>query len=174
MTMTHQLRKLTLTAHVTSSVGFLGAVAAFLALAVAGATGQDAQMVSACFLSMELITSFVIVPLCFASLLTGVVQSLVTPWGLFRHYWIVVKLLLTVLSTIVLLVHTESISYLAHLAAGTELSGVDLAGMRLQLMIASGAAFFVLLTATALSIYKPQGMTPYGWRRGHDNVALPG
>jgi hypothetical protein len=96
-----------------------------------------------------------------------------TPWGLFRHYWIVVKLLLTVLSTIVLLVHMKPISYLAHVAAGTEGSNADLTGLRFQLVIASGAAFFVLLTATTLSIYKPRGMTPYGWRRRHD-IALPG
>jgi hypothetical protein len=163
-----------LTAHVTSSVGFLGAVAAFLALAVAGATGGDARMVSAFSLAMESITSFVILPMCLASLLTGVAQSLMTPWGLFRHYWVVVKLVLTVLSTIVLLVHMKPISYLARIAAGMEGSSADLTGLRLQLMIASGAALFVLLTATALSIYKPRGVTPYGWRRRHDKVAQPG
>jgi hypothetical protein len=163
-----------LTAHVTSSVGFLGAVAAFLALAAAGATGGDAQMVSAFSLAMELITSFVIVPMCLGSLLTGVAQSLMTPWGLFRHYWVVVKLVLTVLSTIVLLVHMKPTSYLARIAAGTEGSSADLTGLRFQLMIAAGAALFVLLTATALSIYKPRGMTPYGWRRRHDKVAQPG
>jgi hypothetical protein len=172
--MAHRLRELMLTAHVTSSVGFLGAVAAFLALAVAGAARQDAQVVSACSLAMELITSFVIVPLCIASLLTGLVQSLMTPWGLFRHYWIVVKLPLTVLSTVVLFVHMKPISYLAHVATGAEWSDADLAGLRFQLVIASGAAFFVLLTATALSIYMPRGMTPYGWRRRHDNLAVPG
>jgi hypothetical protein len=123
---------------------------------------------------MDLITLFVIVPMCFASLLTGVAQSLMTPWGLFRHYWVVVKLVLTVLSTIVLLIHMKPISYLACVAAGTEWSNTDLTGLRFQLIIASGAALLVLLTATALSIYKPQGTTPYGWRRRHDNVAQSG
>lgn len=45
--MTPRLRKLMLTAHVTCSVGSLGSVAVFLALAVAGLTSQDAQMVRA-------------------------------------------------------------------------------------------------------------------------------
>jgi hypothetical protein len=156
-----------LTAHVTSSVGFLGAVAAFLALAVAGGTGWDARMVSACPPAMELITTFVVVPLCFASLLTGLVQALITPWGLFRHYWIVVKLVLTVLSTIVLLVHTKPINELARATTETEWSNADLAGLWFQLIIASGAAFIVLVTSTALSIYKPRGMTPYGWQLRH-------
>jgi hypothetical protein len=73
-----------------------------------------------------------------------------------------------------LLVHMNPISYLAHLAAGMEGSDVDLAGLRFQLAIASEAALLVLLTATTLSIYKPQGMTPYGWRRRRDNIAQPG
>jgi hypothetical protein len=73
-----RLRKFALTAHVTSSVGWLGAVAGFLALAVAGLTSQNAQMARAAYLAMELITWFVIVPLGLASLLTGLVQSLGT------------------------------------------------------------------------------------------------
>jgi hypothetical protein len=172
--MTLRLRELVLTAHVATSVGFLGAIAAFMALAVAGATGQDARTVGAFSLAMELVTSYVIVPMCFASLLTGVVQSLVSPWGLFRHYWVVVKLLLNILSVIVLLVHTKPIAYLAQVAAGMEGAGADLAGLRFQLAVASGAALLVLLAATVLSIYKPQGMTPYGWRKQHGKVALPG
>ena len=71
MTMRPRLRKFALTAHVTSSVGWLGAVAGFLAPAVAGLTSQDAQMVRAAYLAMDLTTWFVIVPLSLASLLTG-------------------------------------------------------------------------------------------------------
>jgi hypothetical protein len=168
VTMSPQLRQFMLIAHVASSVGFLGAVAAFLALAVAGATGRDAQTVNAFSLAMDLITSVVIVPICFVSLLTGLVQSLMTPWGLFRHYWIVVKLLLTVLSTVVLSVHMRPIGYLARIAAGTEWSSADLTGLRFKLVFASGAALLVLLTSTVLSIYKPRGLTPYGWRGQHE------
>jgi hypothetical protein len=164
-----RLREFVLTLHVTSSVGFLGAVAAFVALTIAGATGQDARTAGAFSLAMELITSYVIVPICFASLLTGLVQSLITPWGLFRHYWVVVKLLLNVLSAIVLLVHTKPIGVLAQVAG--EGAGADLAGLRVQLAVASGAALLVLLAATALSVYKPKGLTPYGWRKQHGKVA---
>jgi hypothetical protein len=118
MTMTTGVRKFALTAHVTSSVGLLGSIAAFLALAIAGLTSQDIKMVRAAYLAMELIARIVIVPLAFASLLTGLIQSLGTPWGLFRHYWVVVKLLLTVFATVVLLVKMELIGYAARLAGG--------------------------------------------------------
>ena len=107
--MTPPVRKLALTAHVTSSVSWLGAVAAFLALAIAGLARSDAQMVRAAYLATEMITWFVIVPLAFASLLTGLIVSLGTPWGLFRHYWVLVKFMLTILATVLLILHTQPI-----------------------------------------------------------------
>jgi hypothetical protein len=165
MTMTPNLRKLALTAHITVSVGWLGAVAGFLALAVAGLTSQDAQLVRAAYLAMDLTASFVIVPLSLASLLTGLVQSLGTPWGLFRHYWILLKLLITVLATLILLVHMKPISYMASVVSETTLSSGDFRQLRIQLVANAGAALLALLVTTTLSVYKPSGMTPYGQRR---------
>lgn len=43
--MTARVRKLALTAHITFSVGWLGAVAGFLALSIAGLVSQDDEMV---------------------------------------------------------------------------------------------------------------------------------
>ena len=59
----------------------------FLVLAIAGLRSGDAQIVTAACLAMDLVARVVIVPLCFASLAAGLLQSLGTPWGLFRHYW---------------------------------------------------------------------------------------
>lgn len=53
MLMPPGLRKSVLTAHVTSSVDWLGAVAVALALAIVGLTSQDAQTVRAAYLVME-------------------------------------------------------------------------------------------------------------------------
>src|SRR5882724_11427779 len=117
MIMTSSLRKFALTAHVTSSVALLGAIAAFLALALTGLASQDEQMVRAAYLSMELIASRVIVPLAFAALLTGVFQSLATPWGLFQHYWVLIKLVLTVFAASVLLIKMGLIGRAAGMAA---------------------------------------------------------
>jgi hypothetical protein len=172
MTMTTGLRKFALTAHVTSSVGLLGSIAAFLALAIAGLTSQNEQMVRAAYLGMELIARFVIVPLAFASLLTGLVQSLGTPWGLFRHYWIVIKLLLTVFAVVVLLVKMELIGYAARLAAETTLSRADVRAAGIQLVVHAAGGLLVLLVPAALSAYKPPGMTRYGRREQCEQAAL--
>lgn len=170
--MAPSLRKFALTAHVSSSVGLLGAIAGFLALAIAGLTSQDARMVRAAYLAMELTAWFFIVPLAFASLLTGIVQSLGTPWGLFRHYWVLVKLLLTVFATSVLLLKLELIDYVAGVASETALSSADLHAARTELMLHAAGGLLVLLVPMALSVYKPRGMTRYGWRRQYEQRAL--
>jgi hypothetical protein len=103
--MTPAWRKLTITAHVTFSVGWLGAVAAFLVLSIVGLSNHDAEMVSGAYLSMDLISRFVIIPMCFAALATGLLQALGTPWGLFRYYWIVMKFGLAIFAAIALLIH---------------------------------------------------------------------
>jgi hypothetical protein len=164
MMMSPGLRKFALTTHVTSSAGWLGSVAAFLALAIAGISSEDSQVVRAAYLAMHLTTWFVIVPFSFASFLTGLVESLGTPWGLFRHYWVVTKLVLTVLATSILLLHTQPIDRIAEVAAQSILSSVDLRQLRLQLIGDASAALFVLMLTTTLSVYKPWGMTPYGIR----------
>lgn len=161
------LRKLALTAHVISSVGWMGAVASFLALAVAGLTRREELAVRGAYVAMKLTTWAVIVPLCVASLVTGLIDSLVTPWGLFRHYWVVAKLVLTVLATVVLLAHTQPIGLLAHAASRASLHAGDLHSVRVQLLVDAAAALFVLLVATVLAIYKARGMTRSGWRRQH-------
>jgi hypothetical protein len=169
MTMTPGQRRLALTAHVVTSVGWFGAVAVFLALSIAGLTSHDAQMVRADYLVMESIAWFVIVPLCIASVLTGFVSSLGTPVGLFRYYWVVIKLVMTIPSTIVLLVHMQPISHVSHIAAERTLSSGDL-GLQIQMVAAAGAALVVLLLATVVSVYKPRGVTRYGWRKQQEKM----
>jgi hypothetical protein len=172
MTMTPGLRKFVLTAHVTSSVGWLGTVVSFLALVVAALTSQDTQTVRATWIAMELIGRFAIVPLALTSLLTGIVMSLGTKWGLFRHYWVLFKLLLTILATFVLLVNMQTVSFLAGVTVET--GSVDLGGLQGELLHAGGG-LLVLLVTTILSVYKPQGMTRYGLRKQHQqrNVSQP-
>ncbi len=164
MILTPGLRKFVLTAHVASSVGWLGAAAAFLALAVAGQTSRDAQMVRAAYLAAEPITWYLLVPLSLASLLTGIVQSLGTPWGLFRHYWVLFKLALTVFATVILVQYTQTVGYFAGVAAETGSSGADPGGLA-SYILHSGGGLLVLLVTTVLSVYKPRGMTRYGWRK---------
>jgi hypothetical protein len=159
--MSPRLSKLMLTTHISFSVGWFGAVAAFLALSIAGLTGHGSELVRSAYLAMELIARFVIVPFCIAAFVSGVIQSLGTSWGLFKYYWIVVKLLLTIAATVVLLVHMQPIDYMAGIASEQFLSANDFRGLRIQLIADAGAALLVLLTTTTISVYKPWGRTPF-------------
>lgn len=164
MTMSPRLRKFALAGHITSSVGWIGAVAGYIALDVVAAISRDAQTLRAVYLGMELIAWYVIVPLAFASLLTGILMSLGTKWGLFRHYWILISLLLTIIATVVLLVETQTIGYFADIAAGPTTSSEDLRSLGSTLVHSVGGTV-VLIVILVLNVYKLRGMTRYGWRK---------
>ena len=162
MIMTPGLRKFALAVHLTVSVGWIGGVVAYLTLGIAALTSQDAQIVRAAWIAMELTGWFALVPLALASLLTGLVMSLGTKWGLFRHYWTLISLVLTVLATVVLLLHMPDVSFLADVAQEAE--GARLDGLGGDLFH-PGLGLVVLIVIQVLNVYKPQGMTPYGWRK---------
>lgn len=162
MIMTPGLRKFALTMHLTFSVGWIGAVVAYLGLAIAAVSSQDEQMVRATRVAMELTGWYVIVPLALASLLTGLVMSLGTKWGLFRHYWVLFSLLLTILAIVVLLRHMQSVSFFPGVAA--EMNRTHGGGLGGDLLH-PGLGLMVLLVIQGLNVYKPRGLTPYGWRK---------
>jgi hypothetical protein len=158
------LRKLWLAAHLSCSVGWLGAVAAYLTLDVTVAITDDAQMLRAAWVAMGLVVSWAIVPLAFASLVTGIVMSLGTRWGLFRHWWVVISLSLTIAAALVLLSEAGVISHAAAIAADPTTSDVELRGLAPTLPHSVGG-LAVLLIIQVMNVYKPQGLTPYGWRK---------
>lgn len=161
--MTPRLRKLALTTHVVASVGWIGAIVVFVALAVVGLTSSDAATVRGAYLVMEPTAWVVLVPAAFASLLTGTIQSLGSTWGLFRHYWVLFKLLITLVATLVLLVYMETFRVMAESAADPT---ADLGVVRNPSpLLHAGAALLLLFVAAVLSVYKPRGMTRHGQRK---------
>jgi hypothetical protein len=163
--MTPALRRVTFTTHITSSVGWVGAAMAFLALAVIGVASDDERTVRGAYLVMAPAAWFVLVPLAHASLLSGIALSLGTTWGLFRHYWVVLKLGITVFATVILLIYMGTFRQMAGVAADPVL---DLDVVRNASPIVHAIlALILLLAATVLGVYKPFGMTAYG-RRKHD------
>jgi hypothetical protein len=168
VTLSPALRKLALTVHLSTSIGWIGAVIAYLALGVAAVTSSDTQTVRAVWTAMELTGWWVIVPLAVAALLTGLVMSLGTRWGLFRHYWVLISLVLTLLCTVVLVLHMPTVSEMARIAQTVD--GADLRALGGDLFH-PGIGLLLLLTVTTLNVYKPAGLTPYGWRKQRDERA---
>ncbi len=162
MPMTSRVRRLALTVHVTFSVGWIGAVVAYLALGVAATTSADTQTVRAAWTGMELTGWYAIVPLALTSLLTGMVMALGSKWGLFRHYWVLISFVLTVVATGVLLLHMPTVTSLADVAQEAEGASLEALGGDLS---HPGIGLLVLLVVQVLNVYKPPGMTRYGWRK---------
>jgi hypothetical protein len=155
-------RRAALVIHIASSVGWLGAVLTFLVLAVAAATAGDTADAGALVLAMDVMGWPVLVPLAGAAFVSGIVGALASPWGLLDHYWVVVKLVLTVLATAVLVLHLGPVES----AADDVRDGVaGLGTLRERLVVQSAAALAVLLFATILSVFKPKGRTKRGARR---------
>jgi len=155
-----QITKAFLTSHITVSVGWFGAAAVFLVLAITSILSKNVQAVNSAYMAMEISAWFIILPFCIASLVTGIIQALITRWGLLNHYWIIVKLILTLGSTILLILHLKPIAQLAHLANDANVA-IAKPGLQMQMVADSGAALLVLLTMITISIYKPWGKTNY-------------
>ena len=173
MSFTPRLSKFVLTSHITFSVGWLGAVIVFLVLAITGLTSQNNQLSRSAYLAMELSAWYVIVPFCFASFVTGLLQSIGTKWGLFKHYWIMVKLFLTIGASVLLLLHMQPIGYLAGVAAtDTAFSNSRELGLRMQLITDAGAATFVLLIITTISVYKPWGKIQFNQKKDKEYTSI--
>lgn len=162
--MTPSFRRFMLTTHVAASVGWVGALAVFLAHAIASEVSHDLQVVRAACLMMGITAWLVILPLSLTSLLTGILQALGTAWGLFRHYWVLVKLLFTAFATAILLLKLTPIDYLAKAAAQSTFSATDNAALKASLLVHAGGGIVILFTILVLAIYKPAGMTRYGLR----------
>lgn len=176
--MTRVVRRLMITAHVVFSVGWLGAVIAFLALSIAGLKSHDTDVIRAVYPSMNLISRFVIIPMCLASVSTGLLQALTTPWGLFRHYWIVLKFGLGIFATIALLVHQFGViavaaSNISGASARALLTTGIPAPLKTELVLAPSLSIVLLVVATTLGIYKPWGLTPYGLRTRQERQSAP-
>lgn len=163
-------KKLTLTLHVVLSLGWLGAVVAYVALAITGVSGTDVEKVRAAFLSMELVGWRVIVPLSIGGLASGLLMSATTQWGFFRHYWVIAKLAMTAVGTGILLAHMPRVSEMARIAehAVPSLPLADASMLPKQLLLHAAGGLVLLVVIATISVFKPWGKTP--WFRAREGA----
>jgi hypothetical protein len=124
----------------------------------------------AAYLAMDTIGWLAIVPLAVAALLTGLVMALGTAWGLFRHYWVLISFALTIFATAVLLLHMSAVDRMADVVRVADQTQLRALGGDLM---HPGVGLLVLLVVAVLNVYKPRGVTPYGWRKQQERRAAP-
>jgi hypothetical protein len=137
---------------------------AYIALDITAATTSDADLARAAYAAMRITALSAILPLAVTSVVIGILNALGTSWGLFRHYWVVVKLVLTLVATAVLVLETATIRSLADTASVGDPRELP------STLAHSVGGLLVLLLVTILSIYKPKGLTRYGWRRQREEA----
>lgn len=164
MRLSPRLRLLVLTAHILLSVGWLGALAAYTALDLVAGAAQDPGTLRAAYLGMAIVAGDVIVPLAIAAWVTGVGIALGTKWGLLRHWWVVVSLILTTVAAGVLLLEMRVINGHAATARNPATTAEQLRGLDTTLPHSVGG-MIILLVVLVLNMYKPRGLTRYGWRK---------
>ena len=170
MTLSRSFRQIQFVAHITFSIGWLGAVTSFVVLNVWALKSQDIQVIRSAYIAVDLLGWYVILPFCFGSSITGLVQALFTPWGLFKHYWVAAKFFLAVGCTILLLLHMQTIRQGAKLASATSFSTIELQNIGIMLRTKSVLALLVLLVITTISVYKPWGKIPLGRRNENEHA----
>lgn len=159
-------RRAALVAHVTASVGWIGAIIASLGLAIGALASGDQQTVRSAYIALDLLGRYVLVPFAFVALLSGIAQSFVTKWGLLRHYWVIFKLGITIFATVVLVLYLRTLEFLAAVARESGSAAGNLEALRTPSVVLHASAALVLLSvATVLAVYKPSGMTAYGQRK---------
>lgn len=156
------LRRFTYTTHITSSLAWVGAVIVFIGLALIGLTSADETTARGAYLVMEPAAWFALVPLAHVSLLSGLALCFGTAWGVFRHYWVASKLVMTVFATGVLLAYMSTFREMAGIAGDSRANLVDVRNP--SPLVHGILALALLLAATWLAVYKPFGVTPYGRR----------
>jgi hypothetical protein len=162
VTVARPFRRLLLALHLGCSIGWIGAVCAYLALAFAVPAAGDPEVVRAAWIGMDLVGWYAVLPLAGGALLTGVVLGVVTKWGLLRHYWVVISLVGTALLTAVLVFHMPDVSAQADIARAAD--NEHLLAMASDIAHAV-TGLVLLLGILVLNIFKPKGLTRYGWRK---------
>jgi len=163
-----RLRKLVLTLHIVIAVGWIGLEVGLLALGLTGLTTGDPNTLRAAYVAMGLFGSIFLAPLSFGTLATGLVLGLGTPWGLVQHWWVLIKLVITVALTAGGML---SINGMLQAAAANAMSvpidtltAAAIGGVRFQVVGATTVGSILLIVATALSVYKPWGKTWFARR----------
>ncbi|WP_175411314.1 DUF2269 domain-containing protein [Streptomyces sp. TRM64462] len=154
------VRRALLVFHVAVSVSWLGLSLGLLALGVTAYTTADTSLTEAAYRAMKVFADWLLLPIALATLVSGLVLSLGTPWGLARHRWVWTKFWLTLATA------TATVFALRPEIAHAAGAGVPDSSLVAAPLVSTSAYLFM----TVVSVLKPWGLTRRGRRlrkQGH-------
>ncbi|MFJ9414985.1 DUF2269 domain-containing protein [Streptomyces sp. NPDC101227] len=152
-------RRALLVVHVAVSVGWLGLTLGLLALSITGYTTASPDLAAVAYRAMKIFGDWLILPVALISLVSGLMLSLGTRWGLARHRWVYIKFWLTLITVLLSAFSLRpGIDHLAaQAAAGNPTPDIGL-------LVAPSVATATYVFITAISVLKPWGPTKRGGR----------
>lgn len=165
-------RQLFVFVHIAVSVGWMGAGAANVVLAMTAGYTSAVEIRRVCYFMMDQVDLYVIIPLAFAALISGLLLCWVTPWGLARYWWVLVKLLLTVA---VIVYSTFGVGVWVEESIDVTTAGGQESDVAGQLAYGAAVNIVAFLFMTWASVAKPWGTTPWtrSRRRAPSRTAEP-
>jgi len=160
-------RKLTLTIHIITALGWIGVDFVLFVFAVTGMTSDDPTTLAMCYRAIDLFAVVLLLPLGLLSLASGLLLGWGSKYGILRYRWVFWKLVLNlVLTTLVVVLLRPAVSDAADAVAGPTATLNDrLDQAQSNLIFPPTVSITALTIATVLAVYKPWGRTKYGRRR---------
>ncbi|WP_369211484.1 DUF2269 domain-containing protein [Streptomyces flavofungini] len=161
MKLSRPARRVTLVVHAVGAAGWLGLTLGLVALALTALSTESHAATEAAVRSMKVFTDWLVLPIALLTLLSGLLLSLGTPWGLARHRWVHTKFWLTLVATAAsaFALRPGINDAVATVAAGDPVT--DAADLAAGPLVSLGAYVFM----TVLSVLKPWGLTRRGRKR---------
>ncbi|MBW5421935.1 DUF2269 domain-containing protein [Streptomyces sp. BG9H] len=158
MKLSRPARRATLVVHVVGAACWLGLTLGLVALALTAITTDSATATEAAVRSMKVFADWLVLPLALLTLVSGLLLSLGTQWGLARHRWVYTKFWLTLATTTawVFALRPGIDDSVATVTAGHPIT--DTADLIAGPLVSLGAYLFM----TVLSVLKPWGLTRRG------------
>jgi hypothetical protein len=163
--LTPAVRKTLLALHIVLGIGWMGVDIALLVLLITARTTDDATLAVSGFNAIRMIVPVAVPPLSLGILATGLLLGLGTPWGLVRYWWVLIKLILSGVMTVLvftsLVPEVSSMAILAATTGSADAVRASLGDLPTQLLFPPVVSFAMLGIATFLSIFKPWSRTPW-------------
>jgi hypothetical protein len=168
--LTPAARKALLVLHAICGIGWMGVDIALLVLLITARTTNDAALVVSGFNAIRMIVPIAVPPLSLGILVTGLILGLGTRWGLVRYWWVLVKLLLSLVMTVLVFVSlvpgVNSIAVLSATTTSADAVRASLGTLPTMLLFPPVVSFLMLGAAAILSIFKPWRRTPWSRESG--------
>lgn len=157
--MAPRTRRIWLVLHVGMSVGWLGLSLAMTTLAAVGLVAGSPALRHGAYEVMHIFDLAIVIPSMVLAIVTGLVVSLGTKWGLVKHWWVLVKFGIALSIPLVAAVESQWVQELGERTADP---AAEPGGLGIALLVCLGGYTAALWTATVLSVVKPWGRTRWG------------